>query len=295
MKRLVMLYILVLCILTSCNFDTDSKHLSQTTIDFTSYKSNNEIEKGVDVRFDAIEEGITVDAFDEDFQLYIGNIKSIEKKVQESNPTLSVRHVNNKVLDFVRLQQYNTDEWKLLAGDIKAENKALYNELKDTEEVLYLSNKTSVRLSEDYQVDILHMLAAVDMGLNNHMFLGSLGGDIVEAAKTGDVIGDEGGRFNLRDLEADIDANNIYYIIKDRNCYISEALVLYYKRFISSESTYRYTYYTSFVNSFDEMWVLYSREPMMRLLERKFNVSSESVDKKIDELIRELRRRASDA
>lgn len=220
-----------------------------------------------------------------EFHEYIENLRNMSSIVSERYSTASKKSVINNYLDFIRHRHYNDEEWKRLAGSL---NKNLEEELND-----YRGMQTVLQLNitEFYSVDILHLMAALDMGLNNHMFLGSLGGDIVEAASADDGVGTKGGVFNIRDLEADVDAINIHHIIEVEKYDLPDALLLYYSLMAESKNpdTYRYYYYKNNISEFEDITKEYRKEPLLKLLEAKLNVKHEDYLKKEDELILKLK------
>lgn len=145
------------------------------------------------------------------------------------------------VYTYIRGVRYNSSSWNTLAGerDIEFDNFIKLN----YPDVISLRSINNLVVPTGDEIDFIHMVASINMYNNGYGVLGSWGGDLSSIIidlcseeddydklyiKASSLINSINSNFNIYDMNSDLDANNIYLIMKENSISLSEAMMMYY-------------------------------------------------------------------
>lgn len=161
------------------------------------------------------------------------------------------------VFTYIRGVRYGSSYWNSLAGSRDVEFDKFINE--NYSSVAELRKLTDLEVPTSDKIDFIHMVASMNMIDNTYGVIGSWGGDlcdIIAELKNNEenydkiyssackLINSDNSKFNSYDMAADLDANNIYSIMKRENASLSKAMTKYYSEVTTIEQRI-----TQFINN----------------------------------------------
>lgn len=189
------------------------------------------------------------------FENLLEKINKLEQiSLEYNNQFNSTQNAYVRVLQYIRMERYNTSEWNLLGGTIEADFSEYVKTKQGEFDLETLKNlQNFVIPSTNEKVDFVHMIAIMDIAIKNGLSsnmandLAGWGGDFCQLVaelkklnltgidlqmKAVELLGGESSSFSEQDLCADLDAINITKTFEDlENKSISNAIKQYYNQF----------------------------------------------------------------